>query len=395
MRSKLYHIRELKTRWQIRFRDGSRHPKEVHFSFPKHQYAERDVIEKRDELYVAWRTGWDPWSGVLPGENEINRPVKLITAIEDFCHSKRLRGQRGQRGGWASQANYKRNLTLLRKFADMTGQNRLVDDVRTKDFEDFIFQEHLADETSAMYRRLLATFRSFLLDEGFLVAPLPEPMKRRRTIKPYVTEEEMHALCRAHERLCREKLYKKHAPKSGPNTGLARLWMVDAFRIFFYQGLRLRELTQLRRGAVDLHRAVMRIGDEAFVPKGGDEAVIAITEPARPIIERYCAGKPPGERLFPYNSPQRITKALRVAAAEAGLDKGSVTAQMLRRSCGYYWAARGMTPWDVKSLLRHKSVTTTEQYYVQHVVEGQRRRFEAAFRGEIKPGRLANHELLG
>ena len=122
------------------------------------------------------------------------------------------------------------------------------------------------------------------------------------------------------------------------------------------------------------------IGDEAFIPKGQAERIIPITIPARPVLERRCEGLSDTERLFPYDSPGRLTKALRAAVAEAVAQKPGLDVQALRHSAGYFWAERGMSPWDVKDLLRHKSLRTTEPYYVQKVFRGQKQRFDQTFR---------------
>jgi len=158
--------------------------------------------------------------------------------------------------------------------------------------------------------------------------------------------------------------------------------MSDVFRIAFYQGLRRGELLALRRGAVDLEGRRMRIGDEAFIPKGRDENVVTITLPTHPYLEKHCREKASPERLFPFNSPGRLTGAFKEAASEAVPEKPGLHFHSLRRSAGYYWAERGMSPWDVKDLLRHKSLRTTEQFYVQGRLRGQMERFDRAYEEE-------------
>lgn len=382
------HIRELKARWQIRFRSARRTPREVNFSFCKSLYSKRQIERLRDRLYVAWDEGWDPWTGRLPGEDEPAEqdPLTVIEAVRCYCDHKRLLGSRRQRGGW-NERTYGNYLTNLKAFARLVGQTRLVSTLETKDLAAFIFQEGLREETCAMYRRQLATFVHYLMSEGHVRdLDLPRPMVMRRTIKPYLTERELEAVCRQHEALCRAKVDKKYAPKSGPNTGLARLWMSDAFRVAFYQGLRRGELLALRRGAVDLQSRRLAIGDEAFIPKGGSEDVIPITRPALSVMEQYCEGKAPTDRLFPFNSPGRLTRAFKEAASEAVPEKPDLHFHSLRRSCGYYWAERGLSPWDVKSLLRHKSLRTTEQYYVQGALRGQTERFDRAADQALEAG---------
>ena len=373
------HIRELKTRWQIRFYDASREPPEVSFSFQKHLYSRRQIQRLRDTLYVERDRGWNPWTGVLPNQQTppSEKPTSLLRAVESYCRAKRLRGQRGQKGGW-SEGTYKNYRTTLRGFAQYVGSGRQVVTLTTGDIEKWIFRDGLSQESSRTYYRMMRTFIGYLREERLADVEMPEALRRRSTIKPYFTESELEATCQAHERLCQERVDKKHAPKTGASTGRARLWMSEAFRLAFYQGLRRGELLALRRGAVDLPGRRMRIGDEAFIPKGQHEQIIPITRPALPLLENACRGKQAKDRLFPYDSPGRLTAALKAAALEAAPTKTGLDFKALRRSCGYYWAERGVSPWDIKDLLRHKSITTTEQYYVQQVARGQQERFDQA-----------------
>ncbi len=379
------HIRELKTKWQIRFTDNTRAPCEVSFGFKRSLYSKRQIEKLRDELYVECDRGWDPWSGVLPWERSVKQERRILTvlgAVTAYCEHKCALGRRRQQGGWNAQT-YQNYLTNLKAFARGVGATRRVSTLKTEDLSDFIFQDGLSEQTHAMYRRQLATFVRWLEAEGYVEAlPLPRPFVTRRTIEPYVTEEELEAVCRQHEANCRAKVEKKHAPKTGPNTGLAWLWMSDVFRIAFYQGLRRGELLALRRGAVDLEGRRMRIGDEAFIPKGRDENVVTITLPTHPYLEKHCREKASPERLFPFNSPGRLTGAFKEAAMEAVPEKPGLHFHSLRRSAGYYWAERGMSPWDVKDLLRHKSLRTTEQFYVQGRLRGQMERFDRAYEEE-------------
>ncbi len=61
------HIRELKTKWQIRFTDDRKSPREVTYSFSKDAFNNERILSIRDELYSLWQTSrWDPWSKKLP-----------------------------------------------------------------------------------------------------------------------------------------------------------------------------------------------------------------------------------------------------------------------------------------------------------------------------------------
>lgn len=378
------HIRELEHTWRIRFRDRRRTPAEVGYSFDKASFSRRQILEERDRLRHRWKSGkWDPWSRQLPGQaSEVTVPT-LWEAIEAYCKHKRQLGRRHQQGGWNERtyANYKTNLLA---FARFVGQHKQITRLSTDDLERWIFRQRLAKATQRMYRRQLQTFVRWLQKQYDVARDieLPPPFRTRRKLPSYLTEGELDAVCRAHEEICREKGKNKHAPKAGPTSGLARLWMNDAFKFAFYQGLRRGEVIALRVGAVDLERRRLRVGDDAFIPKGQDEHTITITPPARPILARYLDGRAPSERVFGYHSGGRLSACFKEALLRAFPEKGDVTFHSLRASCCVYWLEQGVALRDVKDLLRHQSITTTERYYLSVVIDGQTRRFEAAYRNE-------------
>ena len=122
------HIRELKTKWQIRFTDNTRTPREVSFGFKRSLYSKRQIEKLRDELYVECDRGWDPWSGVLPWERSVKQERRILTvlgAVTAYCEHKRALGRRRQQGGWNAQT-YQNYLTNLKAFARGVGATRRV-----------------------------------------------------------------------------------------------------------------------------------------------------------------------------------------------------------------------------------------------------------------------------
>ena len=77
------HIRELKTRWQIRFANAALAPREVSFAFRKADYSPKEIQHLREELYVEWRRGrWDPWTRRLPGKETPARQIGRASCRE-------------------------------------------------------------------------------------------------------------------------------------------------------------------------------------------------------------------------------------------------------------------------------------------------------------------------
>ena len=160
------HVRELRTRWQIRFTDSRRRPKEKTYSFRKALYGRRAIIQERNRLYAAWQQGWDPWSGVLPGQ-AAGRAITLREAIDRFCTYKRQLGQKGQQGGWNARTAKDYRLRLG-AFVRLVGPAQRATELTTADLERYIFQEDIAQATQRTRRRMLKTFTRYLEKEGLL-----------------------------------------------------------------------------------------------------------------------------------------------------------------------------------------------------------------------------------
>ena len=372
------HIRDLSTRWQIRFKDAGRSPREVSFSFDKASFTRRQIQRQRDELRYLWQRGeWDPWSGRLPGVEEA-RPVTLLEAVQAYCAHKRDLGRRRQQGGWNAKtlSTYRVELAY---FARRTGETRLAARLTERDLERFIHDESIAEATQDKRRRMLKTFVRWMTDQGYVNGlALPRPFVKRRKIPAYVTEGELTRICEAHAALCYERQAEKHVPKSGASAPTARLWMTDAFQVAFYQGLRRGELLALRAGGVDLERKRMVVGDADFIPKGKDERVITVTPPARPLLAQLKGEKAAREHLFPSRHGNQLTAAFKRAARRAVPEKPDLHFHSLRHGCCVFWLEKGVGVKDVRDLLRHKDIKTTMQYS-QVVVKGQTDRFEAAY----------------
>jgi integrase len=386
-------VREQKTGWAVRFYDAARRPKTARVTIPKVQFPrERDAdreAERLQGLYDYSASGerqFDPWVQDWPGADEATGAggTTLREAVRAYCRHKRRLGKKDLRGGW-NEGTEHRNRSQLEDFAERSGGHRLTRDLTQKDAERFLFRDELAPATKRSYRRTLATFLRWLDDEGLAASAedlLPPQFKRRKKRKTLVYPNELGALCRVHRRICVARCLRKHAPRTGANSGLARLWMAMAWRFAFYQCLRRAETLQLKVGAIDTRRWQMHVGDEDFLPKGRSEDTIRITPPARPIaayLTTDADGRPRdrSEHLFPAQSASRYYESFKQAVR--GIDPGDFTLRgepirgaiehkpgasphSLRHGGITYWLDEGKSYRWVKYLARHASVTTTETY---------------------------------
>lgn len=384
MASKLRHIRELSTKWQMRFYDAKRNPTEKTFHFDKDSFNRRQIKRKRDDLRYQWQNGdWDPWSGFLPGQ-EAPKALTLRGAIDAYCAHKKLLGQRGLRGGWNKNTHQDYSLEL-KLFARRTGPHKLIATLSSEEVEDFLFDASVRPATQSKRRRMLKTFLNWSSSEGLIdaVPKLPPPFIEPETIPEYYTEQEMEIICETHVLLCKEHAAKPRVPKRGPNSPLALLWKADCWRFAFYQGLRRNELLAMRVRLVDLERNHMFVGDAQFIPKGKDHRIITLTPPARDIVRPYMKNKSPSDKVWPGCQPDRLSKSWKAALREAirlgyvPIHKEKLDMHDLRDSCCNYWLNdRDVPIRRVQELLRHKSVRTTERFYKSTNVEAQTAAFE-------------------
>ena len=392
MSRSIEHVRELRTRWQIRFTDNRRRPKEKTFSFRKTLFSRREIIQERNRLYAAWHQGWDPWSGVLPGQAG-SGPITLTEAIERYCTHKRGLGQKGQQGGWNARTEKDYRLRLG-AFARLAGPHRRITELASADLERYIFEQGTAQATQRTRRRMLRTFTGYLEKEGHLVPGLlrvPPPFVERLRRPVVFTELDVLALCDAHRIINRDRTKAKHAPKAAPDGSIRgdNLWFCDFMLIAFYQGLRRGENLNLIGQVIDLDERRMYVGHRGFIPKGRDENVITITLPALAVFERRIRGKARSDYLWPRISEGHASRLFRRALEKAvafGLvaeEKAGLSLHDLRRGCLEYWLRRGVDIVACQELLRHKDIKTTMKHYKAMNVDHQTRAFDLAY-GDIR-----------
>ena len=179
-------------------------------------------------------------------------------------------------------------------------------------------------------------------------------------------------------------------------TGLRDRCLIE---LMYRAGLRLGEVRRLRPRDVDLERCQIRIYDS----KGGDGTSYFDDAPAfdghtiPELLQRWldrrerelrkrCGKVPRDAPLFcsiraatgklslgPTDKPRRepagrvinersVAQMLKRRAAKAGVDPRRVTAHRFRHSYATQLLEEGFTIYDVKELLRHQNIATTERY---------------------------------
>ena len=138
------------------------------------------------------------------------------------------------------------------------------------------------------------------------------------------------------------------------------------YRVFFTTvyaaGLRFGEAAKLETGNIDAARGVIRIRG-----KGNKERLVMLSPKLLSILRAYWKmARPPKPWLFTSERgtplhPQVATRALKRAAAEAGLTK-KITSHVLRHSFATHLLEHGTELRIIQVLLGHSSISSTTRY---------------------------------
>jgi integrase len=218
---------------------------------------------------------------------------------------------------------------------------------------------------------MIAGWLNWMERRGYEVPDLPPALRARRKVPSYVTTDELARICKRHLKTAR-----KNAERSSDPNAPTTEWMVDAWQFAFWQGLRRSEIVAQRVGGIDLERGMMRVGDETFVPKGQDEAVIPLAKPALLIAEKWMDGADRSDRLFRHASSQYLARAFTAAARKEVPEKPGISLHSLRHGRGVDLAEKGKPIQEIQYFLRHRSIDST-MLYVQVANEHLKRSIQS------------------
>lgn len=341
--------------WHVRFRDAKRTPPEVVVSLYAADYTEAQAKRHLRDLEADLRAGrFDPWGASCPA------PASLTVgeAAQSFIQAKCAAGRRSERGGWGVRSARERSYVLM-AFARHVGEQLPVSSLTSEHVAAYVYSGRVAAATQDGRRRVVSSLLTWMRLDGYAATvQVPAPRAAVRRLPTFLSETEMEAVCAEIVALSGQSQARKHAPKEGPS----RVWMAGAVRFAFYEGVRLGELVALRVASVDLVGATLRVGDETFQTKTRRENVIPLVPQALAVVRPLCEGRPAAELLFSHAGAQRLSKTFREAARVAIPGKMGAHFHSLRHSCAVYWRSQGVALEDIRDLLRHTSIRTTEIY---------------------------------
>ncbi|MDX2227765.1 MAG: tyrosine recombinase XerC [Verrucomicrobiae bacterium] len=246
------------------------------------------------------------------------------------------------------------------------------------------FRLYLADLSNGLGRatillRLssLRSFFRFLLRNALIpsnpMRNLKSP-KKVRSLPVFLTPAQVDQLLAAPLELARQlesPSPEKTPKKSGDQKKRGRkprpeVFLRDAacLEILYSSGLRISELTHLRREDIDFHSETVRV-----LGKGNRQRVVPVGQPALQALGRYwkTSGEPaPGSYVFggrrdrPLGSLTVQTR-LKIYLRHAGIDP-NITPHKLRHSFATHLLQNGANLRSVQEMLGHRSLAATEVY---------------------------------
>ncbi|CAB4244439.1 Tyrosine recombinase XerC [Methylacidimicrobium sp. AP8] len=182
-----------------------------------------------------------------------------------------------------------------------------------------------------------------------------------RRLPIFLTQEQALRLLEAPQRRWSDR--EKRRAVRGPSWKEWQMWRDKAWlEVLYGAGLRLRELTGLRRKDFDPDQELIRVRG-----KGGKERICPIGPSATAAILRYLELCPyPGDALFVSGrgkplSPRFIESAFRKYLEESGLE-GAYSPHKLRHSFATHLLDNGADLRSVQELLGHARLSTTQIY---------------------------------
>lgn len=249
---------------------------------------------------------------------------------------------------------------LLKFFSGATALNV----IKLKEIEKFIdyLKKDAPQGYRVYYRTLKAAFNKaidwgYISENYFRKYKLP---KKQRNKPDYITEIQLELILQRLE----SKAFKVGCSKAKRKT---LLLIADIVKTGFYTGMRLGELLNLRWENVSLSKNSITVGDHRFITKGKKQRTIPMCDKLTKCLVQRAERRAQGDEFVFGISAKRtltkdyVSKTYKEICRTAGIDE-RIKFHSLRHSFASYLAQQGVSPYHIKELLGHASVTTTEIY---------------------------------
>lgn len=249
---------------------------------------------------------------------------------------------------------------MLKFFSGATALNM----IKLREVEKFIdyMRKNAPQGYRVYYRNLKAGFNKaidwgYISENPFKKYKLP---KNQRNKPDFITEIQLGLIL--------TRLETK-ASKIGCSKAKRQslLLIADIVKTAFYSGMRLNELLNLRWENVNLTKGTLTVGDYRFNTKAKRQRIIPLCNKLANCLAQRAKCKGQNEEyVFGISAKRTLTKdyvskTFKETCRAEGIDE-RIKFHSLRHSFASYLAQQGVSPYHIKELLGHASVTTTEIY---------------------------------
>lgn len=310
--------------------------------------AEKKLYEY-SQLYDAGE--FDPFNETLPNlraeSKSVQKEVRLDKVSKIFLESRTQSND-------VTKNDYRRHLKMLR---DQMGETFPVTKLEQKDIHNFCFKSHLRPHTQKSYLTHIRQFCKWLRDEGYQSTDISAK------VKPPKTTDNIHDKTITHEQLMqihhefRKDLIEKKRTRQITQPYQMQTWFRPATSMAFHQGLRVREIVELRWTDIDFK------GDKILVRESKNKygREVPLLPEMKDILLAWHRknGRPKSGLVFPSTKPgmtevkmskENISRIFKRYCRAAKLPE-SVNFHGLRHSCGTRLHNLGMDVVDIGKFL--------------------------------------------
>lgn len=264
---------------------------------------------------------------------------QLLSSFIDFGRGERQLAHQ-------TLISYRSDLKQFARFCDKDVHTITLDDLRAwnRDMQ----ARNLSRASVNRKVHALVTFWEYLMIEGLSTECLPRklsktlPKRARPHNTAYLSVDELKRFVGTPTNSLRDRV---------------------AWSLLAWLGLRRGELLGLKVGDVDHIHALIQI----INGKGGLSRTLPVPKTIRADLKSLCAGRASTEPLFrnAYNerawTKDALYKSFKQHCRNGGLDP-SVTPHVLRHSFATHLAMRGVPLEQIKTLMGHRDLKTTQMY---------------------------------
>jgi len=351
--------------------DGKKEKKRFSLGTKIKKNAERlsvDYARRYEERKIDPFSGWSPKNDI--GLKQASAPNPSLHAMAEKFVSDRSQAND------VTSGNYRRHLKMLQ---DQVGETMPVTLITEKDIRDFCFKSGIKPATQKSYLRHLKVFFKWLADNEYVDVNVTVKIKPPRTktniSEKVINEEQLKLIFKAYRDKMKSHKKKKHVTTRAQQ----RLWFRPLFTVVFFQGLRAREIVNLRWEHMNMKTKFMTVVNT----KTKSDRTIPIREKAHQILRAWhkLNGYPSSGLVFP--SPKSTFMEIKMSEAHVskvfneykklvpGLPK-DLCMHGVRHSCGTELHRLGMDIMDIGKFLGN-SLEVTKIYIHTNEIDLQKK----------------------